>query len=1012
MRRRACAALFIASVAMSFVSLSAQSSASMAGTLTDETGAAIPDGVVVVRHLLTGRERQASVNVTGRYQLTALDVGDYRVEARAPGFSPRAIDHLVLEVGRTGIQDFVLSIKGVMETVTISAGAALADRATFATGRLIDADAIQVTPLNGGRFVDLGLLAPGSVTPPQNGFLTSPNRGLGSFAINTAGHREDTANFLVNGINFNDQLNNFLVLQPTLAAIQEFRIDTVTPSAEFGRSSGAMVNVVTRSGTNLIRAALFERYRDDALDARNYFRPPALGVAPFRRHHFGGDAGGPIVANRAFFFVAYEGLRQQQGLDVNSVVLSDAERAAVRDPLIGRLIELVPRANTVDSSGTARHVGFAFAPVTADQATVDLRHSLAAGASLHGFYAVQRDHRPEPLQLGNTLPGFGDVRDNRRQILTAAYTRPLGSHSANQVRVGFNRFDSDITLGSPLDPEAFGVSNGRDGASGLPQISVAGAFNIGGPATFPQWRRDTTFVASDRFDHLRGDHALTFGGEYRRFVNDNGQSDPGTFTFPSVAAFMAGAGSSFSILGARASHITQHAIGVFAQDMWRWQPNLTLELGLRYEWNVSPTERDDKFVRFDRSTASLIRVGVDTPDPVYEQNDSNIEPRLGFAWLIDGSRTLLRAGYAVTVQQPTTNVVVNLTGNPPFGIPLTITGPVRLESAIQSARAAGLAPLSVQPDYENGSVRAWNLTLQRELLPGLDTVVSYVGTRGRNLPIVLNINQPVAGVRPFQALSAASPVLPGAPLGNIIEASSTGRSTYDALWVTASRRLTRGVRVDASYTLASSRDFNSLSSPPTRVTVQDSHGPAESTGPSDFDARHRFVVNATYQPPWTGNGWIEGWQVSAIVQGQSGNPLNIVTANTSVTGTAGTLRPDLTGPIEVIGTPEQWFDTSAFTAVDRLGNLPRNVVIGPRFDTIDVSLAKATRFGFGRVQLRVDVFNLLNHTNFGQPGGVVGSPAFGRITNTRFPAGDTGSSRQIQLGVNLEFEPSVGSGTP
>jgi len=984
--------------------LSAQATATLTGTLTDETGAVISGATVSIRYTSTGVERHASSNDAGRYQLTALDVGEYRMEVRAAGFKPHIDERFALEVGRTAVRDVVLSLGEVTEAVTVTTGTVLTGRATFSLGSLIDSRTIQDTPLNGSRFIDLGLLAPGSVTAPQNGFLSAPNRGLGSFAMNTAGHREDTVNFLINGINFNDQVNNFLVLQPTLGAIREFRIDTFTPSAEYGRSSGAIVNVVTQSGTNQVHGSLFERFRDDSLDAANYFTPPSVDAAPFRRHQFGADAGGPIVRNRTFFFVAYEGLRQEQGLDVNSVVLSDAQRAGVQDPVIRQLVPLIPRANTVDSGGTSRFIGFASAPVVVDQATIDLRHALPGDASVQGFYVVQKDSRPEPLQFRNTVPGFGDVRDDRRQILTLAHTRPIGSSSANEARFGFNRFDFDSTLGAPLDPASFGVRTGRDGPVGLPQINVDGAFNIGGPSTFPQGRRDTTLVASDTFNYLRGDHAWRFGGEFRRFLNDNYQFDPGTFNFPTLAAFLEGTGNSFSILGGdRSSHIAQNAVGGFVQDAYRWRPNLTFELGLRYEWNVSPTERDDRFVRFDQSTASLVRVGVDTDGPVYQQNNRNFEPRVGFAWATDDSRSLLRGGYSVTVQQPTTNVVLNLTANPPFGIPLTVTGPVRLDNAIQAARSAGLAPLSVQGDYRNASMRAWNLTFQRELPARLSATVSYVGSRGRHLPIALNVNQPVNGVRPFTALSSTSPILPGAPLGNIIEVASTARSTYDALWLTVTRRLANGLSVDGSYTLSSSDDFNSLSSPPTRVIVQNSHDPSESLGPSDFDARHRFVVRATYQLPWRGNAWVDGWQLSAVIQAQSGNPLNIVTTNSTVTGITGTLRPDLTGDIRIIGTPEQWFDTSAFTAVNRLGNLPRNAVVGPRFDNIDVSIAKSLTLGFGRVDLRADVFNLLNHPNFGQPGAVVGSPSFGRITSTRFPSGDVGSSRQIQLGASWRF---------
>jgi hypothetical protein len=261
----------------------------------------------------------------------------------------------------------------------------------------------------------------------------------------------------------------------------------------------------------------------------------------------------------------------------------------------------------------------------------------------------------------------------------------------------------------------------------------------------------------------------------------------------------------------------------------------------------------------------------------------------------------------------------------------------------------------------------------------------------------------VDGIRPFPALSEASPILAGTPLGNIIETGTTGRSSYKGLWVAVSRRLEKGLAFEGSYTLSSSKDFNSLSSPPTRVTVQDSRDPAESLGPSDFDARHRVVFNASWALPWRGNAWLEGWQLAAVVQCQSGNPISIVTNNSSVTGTVGTLRPDLTGSIRILGQPEQWFDTTAFTAVNRFGNLPRNAVVGPRFDNVDVAVSKTTGLGPTRLQLRLDVFNLLNHPNFGQPGRVVGTPNFGRITDTRFPTGDVGSSRQVQLAAVLNF---------
>ncbi len=982
----------------------AQAQASLSGTVTDETGAVIAGATISIRHTSTNLERHTQTNSAGRYQVGALNVGLHRILVRAPGFSSQVLEDVALEVGRTAVHDFVLAVGDVAQEVIVAGTASIADRATFTAGHLIGRAAIATTPLNGQHFVDLALLAAGSVTPPQNGFLSQPLRGVGTFAINTAGHREDTTNFLVNGINLNDQANNYLLMQPTLGVIDEFRIDTSTPSAEYGRSSGAVVNIVTRSGTNEVRGSLFELFRDDALDARNFFSPRSGETAPFRRHQFGGHVGGAILRNRMFFLVAYEGARQDEALNVNSVVPSDEQRASVLDATIRRLLELLPRANVVDSGGTARFVGFAPAPVVVDQGALDVMETLPVGGSVHGFYALQSDDGVEPFMGGNTIPGFGHTRENRRQVLTLSHAQPIGSRSVNEARFGFNRLDNDSSPAALLNPAAFGIDTGIDRPTGLPQINVAGAFNFGGPMTVPLGRRDTTLVASDSFSHLRGSHAIKVGGEFRRVLNDYYQGTPGSFNFPSIAGFLAGTGNSFSIqTGDRSSYVTQDSLGLFAQNAYRWQSRLTLEVGLRYEWNVTPIERDNRFVVFDPVTASLLRIGVDSDAPVYRQNSRNLEPRAGVAWAGADGRTVLRGGYAVAVQQPTINVVVNLAANPPFGIPLTITGPVRLESAMQSARAAGLAPFSVQRDYRNATVRSWNVTMQRELVGNLSVTMSYVGARSTHLPIVLNINQPADGVRPFQALSTASPILPGASVGNIIETASSGRSTYDALWATVSRRLVNGLAVEASYTLSAAKDFNSLSSPPTRVSVQNSYNLQDSWGPADFDARHRLAVRTTYELPWRGNALIRGWRLAAILQSQSGNPVNILTNNSTVNGSANTLRPDIVGAIRMVRRPHLWFDTSTFAAVNRFGNLPRNAIVGPRFNNVDVSVAKTLAIGSARMLLRADVFNALNHPNFGQPGTVVGSPNFGRITNTRFPVGDAGSSRQIQLAATLEF---------
>jgi hypothetical protein len=231
---------------------------------------------------------------------------------------------------------------------------------------------------------------------------------------------------------------------------------------------------------------------------------------------------------------------------------------------------------------------------------------------------------------------------------------------------------------------------------------------------------------------------------------------------------------------------------------------------------------------------------------------------------------------------------------------------------------------------------------------------------------------------------------------------SSGFSSYQSAWVAVTKRLSHGLQLDSSYTWSKSLDTNSLNSQ--GFAVQDSYDIPGQYGLSDFDARHRFVLSATYALPFTGHVLTRGWQLATIVQSQSGNPVNIVTSNSILNGVPNSVRPDVTGPIRIIGSVDRWFDPSAFVAADHFGNLRRNVVIGPGFNNTDVSLIKNARPG-GRLglQLRVDVFDVFNHPNFGPPGNIVGSPAFGKITRTRLSTGEAGSSRQIQLATRLSF---------
>jgi hypothetical protein len=1004
----------------------AQSTAGIRGTVTDEQGGALPGASIVLRNQATGEERGTVSDRTGLYQIVSLPVGLYRLEVKADGFQTRAYTDLRLEVAQVSVLNVRLALGSISEEVAVVGEAPAIESTTTSVGQVISQRTVQEIPLNGRHFVDLGLLIPGSVVPQQNGFLTAPLRGQGSFAFNTAGNREDTVNFMINGVNLNDQVQNQITFQPSINTVAEFKVDNSTLSAEYGRSSGAVVNIATRSGTNDLHGEVFNFLRHQSLDARNFFNAESQPQSQFKRNQFGANLGGPIAKNKTFFFLSYEGLRQRQALDFNSGVLSDAQRAAVVDPVSRALLPLIPTANSTSASGAPTFRGTGSANVDIDQITGDVNHQLGDNDRLHAYYAWQRDERQEPnLQL-NTIPGFGDTRASHRQIGTLNHTHVFGPSLVNEARFGFNRINITFSPNAQLSPADFGIANGITDPV-LPQITVQGVgLNFGGPSNFPQGRTDTTLVLSDTVSYLRGRHAFKFGGEYRRFHNVNFQTNGGTFTFPSLAAFQSGLGSAFTVtLGGIDSDVTQQAIGLFVQDNFKVASNVTLELGFRYDLNVAPTESDDRFVYFDSATASLFRIGQGGPrDKVYG-NTHNYQPRVGVIWdpWNDG-RTSIRAAYSLLSDQPVTNMVTPTAGNPPLVTPLTFTGPIRLSTALETAGPAGLAPSSVDADFRNPLIQSWNLNIQRELWKDTALMVGYFGSKGDHLRVSRNINQFVNGVRPFPRLAAGSPILPGSALGNITEVTSLGYSRYDALWLQLTKRFAGGLQFNGSYTLSKSKDTNSLSSQ--GVVVQDSNNIAGDYALSDYDARHRYVLSAIWELPFKGNAFVEGWQVSVISQGQSGNPITVVTNINTFTGNAN-LRPDLVGNIVVNGKPESWFSnqvcdpriagscnaSSVFAlpvsagGVFHFGNLPRNAIIGPNFFNTDLSLIKKTRVGRTTVEFRAEVFNLFNHPNFGvslpSRTATVGSTSLGVLTATRFPTGDSGVARQIQLALKLYF---------
>ena len=1008
-----------------------QSTATLQGTVTDSSGAVVPGARIVVRNVATGEERNAESDSAGVYVVPSLPVGTYRLTVSSSGMQSMAADNIVLEVGRTVQQNFALRVAASSEVVEIHATAPVITSETVSVGAVIDQKTVQEIPLNGRHFLDMGFLIPGSVTPPQNANLAAPLRGQGFFGFNSAGSREDTVNFMVNGINLNDfGGGNQITFQPTIGTVQEFKVDNSTYSAEYGRNSGAIVNIAPRSGTNQWHGEAYEYFRNHDMDARNFGNPVGIAQAPFHRNQFGGDGGGPIHKDKTFFYLSYEGLRHRQGVPLQATVLSDAQRAqagATGDAVIQKLLPLIPKAN---SPGNV-FVSTAVAPVNIDQGTANVSHSFTDSHRLNAYYALQKDLRNEPPStVGNNIVGYGDTRQGTRQLFTLNDTLVFSSTLVNEARLGFNRLHLPFDPQTTLRSADFGINNG---VPAFPQITVTGAFAFGGASGEPSLRGDYTAVLSDSLNWVHGKHSVKFGGEFRRADANNNSYTPGTFTFANINAFISDQATGFTANPSNgAGREFTNALGFFVQDSYKIRPNLLLELGFRYDWNGTPVEAANRFVVFDPIADTLVQVGKGGLDSVYQQSARNFEPRVGFSWdVFKNGRTVVRSAYAIQTDQPTSSVVTSIARNPPFAFPVSFSpsAATPFVSFSNAFAAAGgtVSPNSIAHNYTNGNAQNWNFNIQQQLGSSFSMMAGYFASKGTHLNIDRNYNQLINGVRPYPTLSLNSAIFPGKPLGNILVYESDGNSSYNGLWLTGTKRLSKGLQFQTSYTFSKSIDYNSRTAQ--GLTVQDSYNLRGDRGLSDFDARHRFVLSGIYQLPFHGSRLVDGWQFSTIVTLQSGNPINFHTSNGSFTG-ASTIRPSVNGPVQTgftpatngnalnvtyLQNPSVFYcglpgNTTCTGAIGNVfGNLGRNVVIGPGFSNVDIALAKNTKITERLSwQIRADAFDLLNHANFGQPGtsssfDTLGSATFNLITGTRYPTGDSGSSRQLQLAMKLMF---------
>ena len=984
----------------------AQTAGEVTGQVFDISKSAIADATVTAKNVGTGETRSVRTDTQGHYTITELRVGTYDVSAERQGFRRQVQTGVVLNVAATVQLNFTIQVGTVSEEVVVTSDAPILEKSDASTGTTMDTEQIADLPINGRDYARFALLTPGAVLRSNfiadlsfNGLHTVHNQ----FSIDGVDASRVDQPYMANGFERGARL-----LTGSLDTISEFKVQTSDYGAEYGRAGGSYVNIVTKSGTNQFHGSVFEYFRNDILDAENFFAVKTAPKPKFRYNNFGGNIGGPIRRNSTFFFVNYEGSRQRIGITGSGTVPSAQLRSDVlqTSPQLTDIVNLFPVGNSHTSDPLVDNfTTTSVSSIREDTGSIRLDHKFRNSDSAFVRVNVNDSYTFGPLF--GVFPASLGVLDHqdvplRTTNIAIHETHIFTPNLVNDFLAGLQRWASNIDSREPF-----------------PTTTVVGlSVNPGTQSYFLE--NNNSFQVGDNMSWVKGRHAIKWGTTiYRIQVNAISDVFP-TMTFNSIPDFINDRLALVNISAATPGNGTRATqIGAYVQDSFQVRPTLTVDYGLRYDIETVP--HDSKYATrpFDTRCMCLAPAGTS----YFHINNKDFGPRVGIAWS-PFPRMVVRTGYGIYFQ----NYPV---GFGSYFVPSnTVTGNITLLQQqipnLSYPYDAFVSQTAVFPPNLGGFpyhkpdiyVNQYNFSVATQITTNMAVQVAYLGNHGVNLWREYNINyfDPKLNARPLPQF------------GNVTLQSNSGFSSYNGLQLSFKRRMDKGFMFDVEYSLGHGiddvDDQGLFASDP-----QDTNNFKAERGNGSGDIRHNVSFNTMYELPFgrqhrllsNANGAVErivgGWSIAALGILRTGVASTVhIGTNTSGNGDFTNQRPDRVPGVSQYGTgsgPDNFLNGAAYAmpAPGTFGNLGRNTFYGPSYKAIDFSILKKTRLTETKnVEFRAELFNVFNHPNFDEPNAFWGTDAngkvftsFGQIFNTLGRTLGVGTSRQIQLALRFNY---------